>query len=87
MADRRVRQTGKDKDGDITSLCNRGEDWSPRAKILAIGDIEARTHTYYVREESDRADVVVYTGDDGKKHLKTVADRSSKNNLDNLRNC
>ena len=35
MAKRYVRQTGKDKDGDITRLCNSGQPWSPRAKVDA----------------------------------------------------
>lgn len=87
MADRRVRQTAKDRDGDITSLCNGGETWSPRSKSLAIADIDSGAHRYYVREEGEGAWVVVYTASDGRKHLKTTADRSSKNNLDNLPNC
>ena len=44
MAKRYVRQTGKDKDGDITRLCNSGQPWSPRAKVDAIRDIENGTH-------------------------------------------
>jgi hypothetical protein len=87
MADRRVRQTGKDEDGDITSLCNSGETWSPRVKSPAIADIESKTHRYFVREEGEGATVTVYAASDGKKHLRTVADKSSKNNLDNLPDC
>jgi hypothetical protein len=85
VADRRVRQTGKDQ-GDITSLCNHGESWSPRSKSMAISDIEGGSHRYYVREEGDRAWVKVVDGPTG-KYLRTTADSSSKNNLDNLPDC
>lgn len=50
MADRRVRQTGKDSEGDITSLCNTGQTWSPRNKADAVNDIRSRRHTYFVEE-------------------------------------
>ena len=46
MADRQVKQTRKDSDGDITALCNSGKSWSPRSKANAIRDIETETHTY-----------------------------------------
>lgn len=83
MADRRVRQTGKDDDGDITALCNRGEWWSPRSKSAAVSDIRTRTHSYYVDEAGFRTNVIVTA--DG--HLKTEADATSANNLDNLPDC
>lgn len=83
MADRRVRQTGKDTDGDITSLCHTGEWWSPRSKADAVSDIRTGTHSYYVNEAGHRSDVHVTS--DG--HLRTYADATSKNNLDNLPDC
>jgi hypothetical protein len=85
VTDRRVRQTGKDR-GDITSLCNGSEVWSPRQKADAISDIEGGLHRYYVREEGDGAWVKVVDGPTG-KYLRTEADSSSKNNLDNLPDC
>ncbi|MCY4011142.1 MAG: DUF3892 domain-containing protein [Gammaproteobacteria bacterium] len=86
MADRRVTQTGKDDDGDITRLCNPGEDWSPRSKAGAILDIEDKTHSYHVEEAGYKSTIyVVEVG--GVKHLKTYADETSKNNLDNLEDC
>ena len=86
MADRRVKATGKDSDGDITKLCNSGELWSPRSKADAVRDIENKTHTYYVDRAGHRTDVHVVTVA-GKKHLRTNADKSSQNNLDNLPDC
>lgn len=85
MADRRVRQTAKDRDGDITALCNAGEFWSPRQKGSAINDIETETHTYFVRE-GNRVEVGVVNGPTG-KYLRTDADPGSANNLDNLPDC
>ena len=43
MAERRVRKTGKDRDGDITSLCNDGEYWYRRG------------FAYYRLGETDRS--------------------------------
>lgn len=84
--ERRVRKTGKDRDGDITSLCNSAEWWSPRQKVDAIRDIEQGTYRYYVEEQTPRTYVEVVTVA-GRKHLRTKADRASRNNLDNLPDC
>lgn len=84
--ERRVRRTGKDEDGDIISLCDAGASWSPRRKADAIRDIESDTYRYYVEEESPRTYVRV-VNEGGKKYLRTTADRTSRNNLDNLPNC
>lgn len=86
MADRRVRTSGKDAAGDITALCNPGETWSPRLKEDVIDDIESKLHTYYVEEAGGRADVQVVHGENG-KYLRSTADSTSKNNLDNLPGC
>ena len=83
MADRRVKKTGKDADGDITSLCG---DWGQRTKAGAISDIESNTHTYYVQSGSSRSEVHVVQGQTG-KYLRSDPDPSSANNLDNLPDC
>lgn len=86
MADRAVRKTGKDKDGDITSLCDSGALWSPRSKSNAIYDIENKIHTYYVPWTSGRTEITVVNGPNG-KYLRTVRDNSTGNNLDELPDC
>ncbi|MBS9405480.1 DUF3892 domain-containing protein [Halomonas sp. TRM85114] len=86
MADRRVTATGKDRDGDITKLCNSTESWPTRSKADAVRDIDGKTHSYYVDRAGHRTDVHVVTVD-GNKHLRTTADKSSQNNLDNLPDC
>lgn len=85
MADRRVTATGKDSDGDITSLCNPGEWWSSVSKSHAIKDIESKTHRYYVRTGSGEADVNVVKGSSG-KYLRTDPE-SAVDNLDDLPDC
>ena len=83
---RQVTHTGKDRNGDITSLCNPGQSWSPRRSADAIDDIETGTHSYYVQVQHPAVDVnVVNRG--GRKHLQTTADGKSPNNLDNLPDC
>lgn len=86
MADRRVRQTAKDKDGDITALCNTGQPWSPCQKAVVIAEIEGNVHTYYVNEAGERSEVEVVNGPTG-KYLRTTGDNESANNLDNLSDC
>lgn len=86
MADRAVRKTGKDRDGDITALCDGGASWSPRSKADAIGDIESGTHTYHVPWTTGRTEIRVAQGPTG-KYLRTDSDSTKRNNLDDLPDC
>ncbi len=87
MAARQVRQTRKDKDREITALCNPGQDWSPRLKANAISDIDTGLHTYYVSwPDGARTDVRVVNGPKG-KYLRTDRDNTARNNLDDLPDC
>jgi Protein of unknown function (DUF3892) len=86
MADRAVNKTGKDRDGDITSLCNADAAWSPRPKRDAINDIETGAHTYHVPWQSGRTEIRVVNGATG-KYLRTDHDSTAKNNLDDLPDC
>lgn len=86
MADRQVTRTGKDRDGDITSLCNTGSYWSPRSKANAISDIENRVHTYHVLKDGRRSEIHVVNGPNG-KYLRTDWDTTTRNNLDDLPDC
>lgn len=80
MADRRVRRTAKNTEGDILALCG---EWGRTEKATAIREINARTHSYYVQEGGlPRVEVRVVNG-----HLQTEADGRSSNNLDNLPDC
>ncbi len=86
MADRPVRKTRKDSDGDILALCNDGSPWSPRKKADAIHDIESKTHTYHVPWKSGRTEIRVVNGPNG-KYLRTDRDDTTRNNLDDLPDC
>jgi hypothetical protein len=86
MAEREVKQTGKDKDGDITALCNSGELWSPEKKDDAINDIENNIHKYYVFSFGARTYIHVVDGPNG-KYLRTDPDSTTSNNLDDLPDC
>ena len=86
MADRPVRKTRKDKDGDILALCNDGSAWSPRQKSGAIQDIESGVHTYHVPWPSGRTEIRVVNGPTG-KYLRTDRDNTTRNNLDDLPDC
>jgi hypothetical protein len=89
MADRAVRQTGKDGEGDITSLCDRGSWWGPVMKADAIRHIETGEHTYHVPWMDGRTEIRVVRDPSvsGGKYLRTDRDNTSKNNLDDLPNC
>ena len=86
MADRRVSRSRKDRDGDITALCNPGDHWSPRLKAGAITDIESGAHTYHVLVGGRRVGIHVVNGPSG-KYLRTDPDTTSRNNLDDLPDC
>lgn len=86
MADRAVRKTGKNNQGDITALCDDGARWSPRSKADAIADIESGAHTYYVPWATGRTEIRVVEGAKG-KYLRTDSDDTQKNNLDDLPDC
>lgn len=85
--ERRVTQSRKNREGDITGLCSPGASWSPRSKADAISDIESGTHSYYVDAAGYATTVNVVKRADGTKYLRTTADTTSKNNLDNLPDC
>ena len=86
MADRAVRKTGKNHQGDITSLCDDGAPWSPRHKSDAISDIESGLHTYFVPWTTGRTEIRVAQGTNG-KYLRTDRDGTSRNNHDDLPDC
>ncbi|MET4692147.1 DUF3892 domain-containing protein [Sinorhizobium fredii] len=87
MATRYVKATGKDRDGDITKLCNSGETWSSRSKLDAIRDIENNIHDYWVKwTSSEETPIRVVNGSSG-KYLRTDRDNTSRNNLDDLPDC
>lgn len=86
MADRAVRKTGKNNEGDITSLCDDGASWSPRSKADAIRDIESGAHTYHVPWKTGRTEIRVVDDPDG-KYLRTDRDSTERNNLDDLPDC
>lgn len=86
MADREVHQTGKAADGTITTLCSKGQPWSPRSKADAIRDIEKLVHRYYVVRGGQRAWVEV-AGVGVGKYLRTNRDSTTRNNLAELPDC
>ena len=87
MARRRVTHTGKDRNGDITSLCAHGEWWSPRKKGDAIQDIESGANSYYVRwQDGKETEIRVVNGSIG-KYLRTDRVFRLRNNLDDLSDC
>ncbi|HEX8191287.1 MAG TPA: DUF3892 domain-containing protein [Allosphingosinicella sp.] len=87
MAKRYVTRTGKDRNGDITKLCQTGESWSPRLEADAISDIEAGTHEYWVNwTQYPETKIRVVNGTNG-KYLRTDRDSTARNNLDDLPDC
>jgi hypothetical protein len=85
MIKREVKGSKKTADGDIISLCNENV-WPKVTKTVAIQQIEAKTHSYYVKSGSGEVNLHVITVR-GNKYLRTDADGKGKNNLDNLPDC
>lgn len=84
MTDRRVNRSGKDRDGDITSLCGV---WGSTPKATAIREIEYSTHRYYVEDRYGRTATVHVYQSGGRKHLRTDPNATCSDNLDNLPDC
>lgn len=81
MADAQIKNVRKDRDGDITHVGVKGKwEWTV-AQVIA--SIENGTNTFFVNCPQ-RANVFVDKTPAGKKFLKTTADTTTKNNLDNL---
>ena len=81
VADAVIKNVRKDRNGDIAHVGVKGQwDWTV-AQVLS--SIESRTNTFYVNCPQ-RADVFVAQTPAGRKFLKTTADTTTKNNLDNL---
>ena len=87
MARRQVTHSRKDKDGDITALCNPGQIWSPRMKNDVISDIDNGIHSYFVSINYKEVDIHVVKHPNGKRYLRTDPDKTKTNNLDNLPDC
>ena len=83
MADRKVDRSGKDRYGDITSLCGA---WGDLSKSGVISDISTRAHSYFTNTGGHRANVRVAQRN-GKPYLTTCPDGVKPNNLDNLPDC
>lgn len=81
MSDARIKNVEKDRDGDITHVGVSG-DWKWTVAPV-VTSIESGTNTFYVMCPQ-RADVIVSSTHGGRKFLKTTADTTTKNNLDNL---
>ena len=81
MPDAQVANVRKNQQGDITDVGVKGRWEWPVASV--IQSIEARTNTFYVNCPQ-RADVIVAQTAAGRKFLKTTADTTTKNNLDEL---
>ena len=75
MIDREVTQISKDKNGDLTALCNPNTLWSPKLKSMAILEIENNTHRYFISNENEELDIHVVRNSLNGKSLMT--DRNS----------
>ena len=83
MADRAVRQVGKDQTGNIISLADSGQPWSPRSSEDCVRDIETRTHSYHVPWLRGHTEIQVAKDASG-RYLRTDRDDTMVNNLEDL---
>ncbi len=83
MVERRITHTYKDQSGAITHVSNPGEWWSPQTVALTCSHIWSRDVSYYVDAAGWRAQVDAVRGPSG-PYLRTYADETSMNNLENL---
>lgn len=80
-----ITGTTKDRQGDITDLCGFG--WN-KTIFTVMREIETGTNRYFVNIGGQIADVYVVPATAyAKKHLRTTADTTVRNNLDYLPGC
>ena len=84
MADLKVTNTGKDRDGDILSLCGL---WGKTWKETAIWEIESGRHRYYVQDSLNRVAIVQVVNGFTRKYLRSDPNSSCSDNLDSLPPC
>ena len=81
-----VTHAKRNEDGDILGLkwhYNGSSTYFEQSKDTIIDDIEKNSQEYVVGIVSPEVEVKV-VGKQAKPYLRTVADKTSKNNLDNL---
>jgi hypothetical protein len=81
VADSEIRNVRKNTEGDITNVGVKAI-WNWTVTDV-VSSIESSNNTFFVNCPQ-RADVFVAKTSTGKKFLKTTADTTTKNNLDNL---
>jgi FAD/FMN-containing dehydrogenase len=84
---RAVTAVRKDGQGAITHLCHEGERWSPVPVEQAILEIQSRAIQYFTSGDDKIALVKVVNDGHGGVYLRSVADRTTTDNLDNLPPC
>jgi hypothetical protein len=90
---KKVTNTKKAREGDILTLCNPGQFWSPVSKEEAIKEIERSgkpysvNSPYFTEVAGIRSSIVVMDDRLRGKYLRTDPDKTSKNNLEALPDC
>ena len=85
MVERRtVTRARRDPEGDILSVANPAERWYERTVAEVVADIEGGDLGYLVEVDDAPSAEIIVVEVDGRKHLRTKADLSGANNLDNL---
>jgi len=87
MADRQVTHAHRDDQGIILAVCwKSGTSLMYTARQQVVDDISSGAHRYYVHEQAPAVWIEVITVN-GVQYIKTEADSTSQNNLDNLPTC
>lgn len=85
MLHRKVTHVKKDSSGTITHLCNPGIfDWGCETVQQVLSHLDNKTHRYFVREHGIFDVDVVPVGSGANRYVRTTADATDSNNLENL---
>ncbi|HCY75818.1 MAG TPA: DUF3892 domain-containing protein [Ignavibacteriales bacterium] len=86
MIERQITGIKKDSSGNIVSLCNPTEWWSPKSVNEILYDIEEYMYLYFVIVDGQKVEIKIITGLT-KKYIRTDPDKTTKNNLEDLPAC
>ncbi len=84
--DRIVTQVRQSR-GKVVAVCHPGQSWSPRSVADVIADLRRGDHRYVAADAAGRTSPILVVNGRHGAYLRTKADASAQNNLDELPSC
>jgi hypothetical protein len=73
--------------GKVVAVCHPGEGWSPRSAADVVADLRRGDYRYVAADSAGRTSRILVVNGPRGAYLRTKADASAQNNLDELPSC